>query len=240
MEIRLQDYTNVGLATSANELQHQLVRMAERMDFGLVSAVLMKGDIDSPDVKIRSVSNTPEAFIEVFKSIDSARVDPVLHRLMRSSVPFIYDQKLYVDAGAADLWEEQAPFGYCTGISVGLHLAQDRHFLIGVDRPKSLPRSEIKLTRMLANLQLLAVHAQYAAQKIFDYELDAAEPKPSLTPREMECLKWTMEGKSAYVTGQILSISASAVNFHLQNAMRKLEVASKHQAVLKCVSLGIL
>jgi DNA-binding CsgD family transcriptional regulator len=93
---------------------------------------------------------------------------------------------------------------------------------------------------MLANLQLLAVHAQYAAQQIFDNDLDAPEPKPSLTPREMECLKWTMEGKSAYVTGQILSISASAVNFHLQNAMRKLDVASKHQAVLKCVNLGIL
>ena len=43
MEIRLQDYSNVGLAMSLPELQNQLVRMAERMEFGLVSAVLMKG-----------------------------------------------------------------------------------------------------------------------------------------------------------------------------------------------------
>ncbi len=240
MEIRLQDYTNVGLATSANELQHQLVRMAERMEFGLVSAVLMKGAFDAPDVVIRSVANTPAAFLEISRNLDQARTDPVLHRLMKSSVPFIYDQKLYADSGAGDLWEEQAPFGYCTGISVGLHLPNDRHFLLGVDRPKNLPRSEFKLTRMLANLQLLAVHAQYAAQQIFGDDLGAADPKPALTPREVECLKWTMEGKSAYVTGQILSISASAVNFHLQNAMRKLGVASKHQAVLKCVNLGVL
>ena len=134
---------------------------------------------------------------------------------------------------------EQAPFGYCTGIAVGLHLPNNRHFLLGVDRPKNLPRSESKLTRMVADLQLLAVHAQYAAQQIFDKGLDAPEPKPSLT-RVSWVLRWTMDGKSAYVTGQILSISASAVNFHLQNAMRKLDVASKHQAVLKCVNLGIL
>ena len=42
----------------------------------------------------------------------------------------------------------------------------------------------------------------------------------------------------AYVTGQILSISASAVNFHLQNAMRKLDVASKHQAVPQITSIS--
>ena len=240
MEIRLQDYSNVGLATSLPELQNQLVRMAERMEFGLVSAVLMKGAYDAPDVVIRSVANTPAAFLEISRNLDQARTDPVLHRLMKSSVPLIYDQKLYADAGAGDLWEEQAPFGYCTGIAVGLHLPNNRHFLLGVDRPKNLPRSESKLTRMVADLQLLAVHAQYAAQQIFDKGLDAPEPKPSLTPRELECLRWTMDGKSAYVTGQILSISASAVNFHLQNAMRKLDVASKHQAVLKCVNLGIL
>ena len=80
-----------------------------------------------------------------------------------------------------------------------------------------------------------------ALSAIFGSALDEAQQeKPHLTPRELECLQWTMEGKSSYVTGRILSISTSAVNFHLQNAMRKLGVASKHQAVLKCVSLGML
>lgn len=242
MSLQLSDYQEVGRSATAAELQANLVRCANEMDFGLVSAVLMRGDYDDPDVKIRAVSNTPEAFIEVFKSLDEARADPVLRRIMRSSTPFFYDQKLYVEAGAADLWDAQAPFGYCTGICVGLHLRDGRHFVIGVDRPKRLPRSEIQLTRMLADLQLLAVHAQGAAENIFgpDLDDDTGDDRPHLTPRELECLKWTMEGKSAYVTGRILSVSASAVNFHLQNAMRKLGVASKHQAVLRCVNLGML
>jgi DNA-binding CsgD family transcriptional regulator len=240
MGMRLQDFVDVGRSADAAEFEANLVKFAHGMDFGLVSAVLMNGEYDSPDVVVRSVSNTPAAFIEISKSLDQTRLDPVMQRLMTASIPFTYDQRLYAEAGAGDVWETQAPFGYSTGIAVGLHLPQRRHFLIGVDRPRRLPRSETQLTRMLADLQLLAVHAQYAAQRLFGDDLDDEQELPHLTPRELECLKWTMAGKSAHVIGKILAISTSAVNFHIQNAMRKLGVASKHQAVLRCVSLGIL
>ncbi|MEJ6003040.1 helix-turn-helix transcriptional regulator [Paucibacter soli] len=238
--MRLQDYFDVSQSTDIQALEANLVAFANHMDFGLVSAVLMHGDLQSPDVRVRSVSNTPQAFIEISKSIDQARADPVMQRLMAMSVPFIYDQRLYVESGTADVWETQAPYGYCTGIAVGLHLPNSQHFLLGVDRPKRLPRSEAQLTRMLADIQLLAVHAQDAAQRLLGPSVLAAAEMPSLTARELECLKWTMEGKSAWAVGQILAISSSAVNFHIQNAMRKLGVSSKHSAVLKCVSLGIL
>jgi len=238
--MRQQDYFDVSQSVDIQALEANLVAFANHMDFGLVSAVLMHGDLQSPDVRVRSVSNTPQAFLEIAKSIDQTRGDPVMQRLMTMSIPFIYDQRLYVESGTADVWETQAPYGYCTGIAVGLHLPNNQHFLLGVDRPKRLPRSEKQLTRMLADIQLLAVHAQDAAQRLLGPAVMSPTELPSLTPRELECLKWTMEGKSAWAVGQILAISSSSVNFHIQNAMRKLEVSSKHSAVLKCVSLGIL
>ncbi|WIT13596.1 LuxR C-terminal-related transcriptional regulator [Paucibacter sediminis] len=238
--MRQQDYFDVSQSVDIQALEANLVAFANHMDFGLVSAVLMHGDLQSPDVRVRSVSNTPQAFMEISTSLDEARGDPVMQRLMSRSIPFIYDQRLYADSGAGELWEVQAPFGYCTGIAVGLHLPDNQHFMLGVDRPKRLPRSEKQLTRMLADVQLLAVHAQDAARRLLGPAVIEAPKLPALTPRELECLKWTMEGKSAWAVGQILAISSSAVNFHIQNAMRKLEVSSKHSAVLKCVSLGIL
>jgi DNA-binding CsgD family transcriptional regulator len=76
---------------------------------------------------------------------------------------------------------------------------------------------------------------------MFDAELDGpGQDVPRLTPREVEILRWTMEGKSSGVIGEILGISYSAVRFHIRNASRKLDVSSKHQAVLKALSLGIL
>jgi DNA-binding CsgD family transcriptional regulator len=41
-----------------------------------------------------------------------------------------------------------------------------------------------------------------------------------LTPRELECLRWTMEGKTAWEVGTILSISERTAVLHLNNAHR--------------------
>lgn len=206
-----------------------------------MSAVLMKGEFDQPDVVVRSVSNTPAAFAEVSQSLDQTRRDPVMMKLMSAAAPVVYDQQLYIAAGAADVWDAQAPFGYCTGIAMALHLPRRRHFLFGVDRPAALPPSGGRLAKLVATLQVAAVHAQYAATQVFDAELDAPDQDvPRLTPREVEILRWTMDGKSSGVIGEILGISYSAVRFHIRNASRKLDVSSKHQAVLKALSLGIL
>lgn len=62
----------------------------------------------------------------------------------------------------------------------------------------------------------------------------------ALTKREVECLSWTAEGKTAWETGKILSISERTVRYHLSNAMQKLNTSSKYHAVLKALSTGIL
>ena len=54
-----------------------------------------------------------------------------------------------------------------------------------------------------------------------------------LSPREMECLRWAAQGKSAWETGKILSISRHTVAFHLDNAKTKLGVHSTIQAVAR-------
>lgn len=61
-----------------------------------------------------------------------------------------------------------------------------------------------------------------------------------LSPREQVCLLWAARGKSSWVTGEILGISGNTVNFHLKNAMRKLETSSRTVAAIKAVQLGII
>jgi DNA-binding CsgD family transcriptional regulator len=63
---------------------------------------------------------------------------------------------------------------------------------------------------------------------------------PRLTDREIEILKWTAEGKSAWAVSQILSISEHAVKYHVKRILVKLEVGSKHQAAAKARSLGLI
>lgn len=62
----------------------------------------------------------------------------------------------------------------------------------------------------------------------------------SLTPRQIECLAWAQEGKTAYEVGVILGISTRTVEAHLQHAYEALGVVSRIQAVLKARDAGLL
>jgi DNA-binding CsgD family transcriptional regulator len=137
------------------------------------------------------------------------------------------------------MWEQQAGFGYCTGIAMALHLPEGRHFQLGVDRDQPLPADVSELQRVVADLQLFAVHAQEAALRLM---LPVAQQpdRPALTPRELEALRWTMDGKTAWEVGAILGISERTAVLHVNNAMHKLGCVNKHQAVLKALRLGLI
>jgi DNA-binding CsgD family transcriptional regulator len=236
--MQLQRYFDVSQSTDLASFERNLIGAAQELDFPLVGAVLI---IDAPTPteppRVYSVSNTPAAYASSSDDPALSARDPVMKRLKRLSVPLIYDQGLYVADGAADLWEEQAAFGFKTGIAVALHLPDHRHFMLGVDRDKALPGSD-EAARMMADLQLLAVHAQMAAGRLMAPQRD--EPDIHLTAREIEILKLTMDGKSSWAVGQLLGINEGTVNFHVRKFCRKLEVSSKHQAVLKAMGLGMI
>ena len=67
---------------------------------------------------------------------------------------------MYTNEQAGDLWDAQAPYGYKTGIAIALHLPGGKHFVMGVDRYKALPANDMVIAQMMADLLLLAVHAQ--------------------------------------------------------------------------------
>ena len=58
----------------------------------------------------------------------------------------------------------------------------------------------------------------------------------ALNEREMECLTWSARGKTSPEIAQIVNISKRTVNFHIENACRKLNVATRTEAVVKATS----
>ncbi len=237
--MRYQRFLDVSQSQDLPTFRRNLIGFAEELGFGLVGAFMIT---DMPD-KTKSFSmihNAPAAFADdVTRNEDDARRDPVLQRLKAVSVPFIYDQSVYVNAGAGDLWEEQAVFGYKTGIAVSLHIPGGRQFMLGFDRTDPLPGGDEELTRMLADLQLGAVHAQDAAARLLQ-PAPIQQSVPTLTKRELEILKWTAAGKTAGETAQILCISSWTVTYYMRSILTKFQVTNKHKAVLTAMALGII
>jgi DNA-binding CsgD family transcriptional regulator len=108
-----------------------------------------------------------------------------------------------------------------------------------VDRDQALTHDGAELQRLVADLQLFAVHAQDAAMRLL---LPAPQQpdRPNLTPRELEALRWTMEGKTAWEVGALLGITERTAVLHVNNAMHKLGCVNKHLAVLKALRLGLI
>lgn len=232
------EFHELGLVADRAALEAKLVAIAQAMDFDIASAAVAVDRPGQPAL-FEMVGNTPKAFMQASRDPGNVARDPVIQRLRRSGLPFVYDQAMYTQAGAGDLWELQAPYGYKTGVAMAMHLPGGQHFLLGMDRARPLPADTDQLNRVMADICLLAVHAQEAAVRVILAE-PAPQKLPRLTPREIEILHWTKEGKSAWAVGQILAMSEATVQTHLRNVRRKMGVSSKHQAILRAIGLGLI
>lgn len=231
-------FTSVLQVKSRDELLKEVVTFTRRLGFETVTAMAVV-DHFRGEPEFLWVDNTPPAYRESFENFEDSRRDPVMQHCKRASVPIIWNQDTYTAAGQGPMWEGQARFGYCTGIALALHLPEGRHFFMGVDRDQALPANSMEVTRMVADLQLFAVHAQDAALRVLLPQSPQPDV-PNLTPRELESLRWTMEGKTAWEVGNILGISERTAVLHVNNATHKLGCINKHQAVLKALRLGLI
>ena len=66
-----------------------------------------------------------------------------------------------------------------------------------------------------------------------------ARPAVKLSQRQLDCLRWVREGKSAADIGQILGISAYTVQDHISAACAKLGVRTRVQAVAEAAVRGL-
>ena len=66
------------------------------------------------------------------------------------------------------------------------------------------------------------------------------QPNIVLTEREKEILRWSGDGKTSSEIGKILNLSHSTINFHMRNAMYKLNAPNKTAAVVKAIYLKLL
>jgi DNA-binding NarL/FixJ family response regulator len=62
----------------------------------------------------------------------------------------------------------------------------------------------------------------------------------ALNGRELECLTWSARGKTSPEIATILNLSKRTINFHIENACRKLNVSTRTEAVAKAASSRLI
>jgi LuxR family quorum-sensing transcriptional regulator LasR len=180
----------------------------------------------------------PEDWIAQYNSNRYVELDPTIRHCLRSTFPLIWTDDLF-EGPARVLWEEARAHGLSYGLSCPIHDRGGVDGMLSLARDKPLKMGERELTELIGLAQLLASFLHAGVSKIVVPEL-LQKNRPLLSERERECLKWAANGKSAWEISRILGISERTAVFHLSNAVQKLGVTNRTQAVARAVFLGLI
>lgn len=140
------------------------------------------------------------------------------------------------------MYEEACAFGLRSGLTLPIHGPKgELGILCFVNDHQPGKHFKRDLAEQLPALSLLR-------DVVFDTGIDFALPAgvtppipiPSLTRRELECLKWTAAGKTTWEVAKIILCSEATVNFHITNFRRKLNVGTRREAIVKAIRLGLI
>lgn len=183
-------------------------------------------------------SSFPDDWRQRYDANGYIAIDPTVKHCWQESSPVVWHKLKYSEGKTGELerkvMDEACDYGLRSGISVPVHGSGAEGCML------SLSSSEAHADYAQhdeAGLQII-VHAMHETMKVLITKNGSGivAATESLSPREIECLSWTAKGKTSWAISRILEVSESTVVFHLRNAIRKLEVTNRSQAVAKAIA----
>ena len=228
-------FGELGSAKNENEIFACIAATAHRLGFEYC-AFGLQFPYPLTSKKVVLLNNYPRAWQERYQKQNYLAQDPTVRQGRLSTAPFRWDDAMFKDS--REMWEEAQTHG--------LHHGWSQSSLDGSGNASllTLARSHDKITdlelqsnehamRWLVSIAHLALSNAYLSNL-------REHLKPNLTERELEVLRWSADGKSAAEIGDILSISKNTVDFHIKNAVLKLQTSNKTAAVARAVMMGLL
>jgi DNA-binding CsgD family transcriptional regulator len=192
------------------------------------------------EARVIIIKGYPDLWLERYWELGYHASDPVIAYCSQHVVPIQWhDLLLDKSSLSALVMNEAAEFGLRAGISMPMHS----------------PRGELGILSFALNQQrrsaarAISQHAMPYVQLLGGYVHEAVcrvfgvvdpEDKLPLTLREQECLRWAADGKTSWEISQLLKLSERTINFHLNNAMIKLDVSTRQHAIAKAVLRGLI
>ncbi len=183
------------------------------------------------------LSNYPLGWCRRYEEANYLSLDPTVLHGRRSQTPLVWTDGVF--ESTPRLWHEARSFGLrvgwaqssLDGFGVGGMLTLAR---------SSEPISQEELVENEMQMRWLAHLAHVSLVERLKRKLPTNGDCCPLTSRETEVLKWTADGKSCQDIADILSVSKHTVDFHVKNAVVKLNAGNKTAAVVRAAMMGML
>lgn len=185
------------------------------------------------------ITTLPVEWITLYHQKNFGTVDPVVALTFKARLPTTWDMTLRKDekrSTVGSFIRVAHDFDVCRGYTVPIFGPEGDYGLLSFVSDAGEREFRALVDDRKEALFMLAHHVHQALRRLDTVE----ESEVNLTPREREVLQWTAAGKTNAEMGIILSVAEKTVEYHLYNAMRKLDVFSKAQAVCKAILMGLI
>lgn len=190
------------------------------------------------DARLIMVDGYPPGWVKHYFEQAHFDCDPVMAYCAQHVVPMCWsDLTLAPGSQAERMMQEAASFGLRDGVTMPLHSPQGELGILSLAVDAAPGEARTICQNALPHIQVLVGYLHEAVRRVSGL-LRNADPK--LTQRETQCLRWAADGKTSSEIAQLLGLSESTANFHLNSAMRKLDVVNRQQAVGKATLQGLI
>ena len=149
-------------AASVADFKRQIIAFVQDLGFGTFGALVVTDH--SPTLReFKALNNAPAGFVEAATYSKYTLIDPVLQHCKNLGSPVLWDARDYAFTRTRPLWEEQEPFGYRSGLAIGMHFAHGRHFVFGANSAKERCGDAPHFKQIAEDVLSFAAHAQAAA-----------------------------------------------------------------------------
>ncbi len=167
-------------------------------------------------------------WVEHYKSQRYVEIDPVVHQGFRRLLPIDWNEFISSQYELRTFFGEAAEFGLGRhGLTIPVHgRGGDRSLFTVTSDFSDRDWLDAKF-EYLRDFQVFAVHLH---KKVLQLEGQLVSGQP-LSPRELECLQWISEGKTAWECATILGLKEKTVRYYLESVRYKLNAVSNTHAV---------
>ena len=178
------------------------------------------------------ISSYPAQWTEHYLERHYERLDPVIQQAHIGTEPFEWGMEsagISLTPNQKAFFDEASTFGIRCGFTIPIHDGRGPVAAVtfASDTPRPKFKRMVEANRRVLQLMAIDLHAHVRRKLWQDSSLNGVQ----LSPREVECLRWAAQGKSAWAIGQILKISRRTAAFHLDNVRAKLGVQNVRQAI---------
>lgn len=180
------------------------------------------------------VHNYPNEWVSIYSEARLNEIDPVLRYAERNPLPFSWDARAFrahLTATQVALLTAASDYGLNHGCTMPIHLSWMPGALSA--SLSVVPRAGAIDVRSRLELQLLASYLYVAVSR-------ARAPWNAVSTsvlgdRERQCLELVAQGKDDWAIGRLLKLSPATVHTYIERAKRRLQVATRTQAVVQAL-----